>query len=114
MERGYGTSLINAFKVANAFQLTIYDIWVIPSENADQQTRARVEGGVRTVRELRLKQRWLLRDLSRISGVSKTTLARIEDGHVPSLRNAAQIAAAFGVSIYQLWELSTVETSDES
>jgi DNA-binding XRE family transcriptional regulator len=114
MERGYGTSLINAFKVANAFRLTVYDVWVIPGENADQQTTARLEAGVSTVRELRLKQRWLLRDLSRLSGVSKTTLARIEDGHAPSLRNAAQIAAAFGVSIYQLWEPSTVETSDRS
>jgi len=105
MERGYGSSLTNAFRIAKAFQATVYDVWVIPSGD-DRRAKARVENGVSTVRELRLERGWLLRDLSRLSGVSKTTLARIEEGRIPSLRNAAQIAAALGVSIYQIWGYS--------
>ena len=108
MERGYGASLTNAFKIAEAFQLTVYDVWGIPRGETHQPTKAHIESGVSTVRELRLKRGWLLRDLSRLSGVSKTTLARIEDGHSPSLQNAAQIAAALGVSLYQIWVHSTM------
>lgn len=100
MERGYGVSLRNAYKVAGAFQLTIYELWSIPSTGS---TGNASEIRPKTVRELRMQRHWRLRDLAEVSGVSKTTLTYIEAGHIPTLRNAVRIATALGVSVYQIW-----------
>lgn len=101
MEKGYGAKLANAFKVADAFQVTIYEMWHLPASSA--RKKARGPSGPASVRELRAKHGWRLEDLSRLCGVSKTTLAAIENGRVPTLKSAVQIAATFGVSLYQIW-----------
>lgn len=100
MERGYGVTLRNAFRMAGLFGVTIYDLWnfaparsVMPQPNRGQSS----------VRKLRLEHRWRLRDLAEISGVSKATLFHVEAGHTPTLENAVRIAAALGVSVYEIW-----------
>lgn len=109
MESGYGVALRNAFKVADAFRLTIYEVWDIPLREQPKPDARELAGN--GVRELRLKHGWRLRDLAEASGVSKTTLAEIERGHMPTLKNAVRIASAFGVSVYAIW---TAKQSDES
>jgi DNA-binding XRE family transcriptional regulator len=102
MERGDGTGLRNAYKVANAFGLTIYDLWDIPQHRTD-----RLETGSSTcfLRELRIKRKLRLNELARLSGIPTTTLFRIEKGHVPTLQIAVRLAATLGVSAYQIWRL---------
>lgn len=100
MERGYGVTLRNAFRVAKVFRVTVYDLWnFVPARAAV----ARRKQGPVSVRKLRLEHRWRLRDLAEISGVSKATLFHVEAGHTPTLENAVKIAAALGVSVYQIW-----------
>lgn len=91
MERGHGTTLRTAYKVASAFQLTIYEMWSIPPSGDAPDTHWK---DVSSVAELRLQRGWRLHDLSELSGVSKTTLFHIEKGHMPTLKNAVRIAAA--------------------
>ena len=109
MERGYGVSLRNAYKVAGAFQLTIYELWSIPPTGSAGNPG---EIGFKTVRELRIQRHWRLRDLAQVSGVSKATLTYIEGGHIPTLRNAIRIATALDVSVYQIWNPRSIVKSD--
>jgi len=104
MERGYGIALRNAFKVADAFGLTVYEVWDIRLRE-QARPHARTFPG-NAVRELRLNRGWGLKDLVKSSGVSKTTLSEIERGHTPTLKNAIRIASAFGVSVYAIWNAS--------
>jgi transcriptional regulator with XRE-family HTH domain len=101
LERGQGTTLTNAYKVASAFQLTIYELWRIPQSGAAIGLHRK---NLYSVRELRLQRSWRLHDLAELSGVSKTTLCQIEKGHMPSLKNAVRIAAALDLSVYQIWK----------
>jgi transcriptional regulator with XRE-family HTH domain len=108
MESGYGVTLRNAFKVAKAFQLTIYEVWDIPSRPHAKQNHQSGERAT-NMRRLRLQRGWRLHDLAKRSGVSKTTLAKIENGHSPTLKNAVRIAGAFGLSVYEIWSVGSDE-----
>ena len=101
MERGSGTSVMNAYKVAAAFQLTVYELWFIPPSGT---IPAPNEADVSSVTELRLKRGWGLRDLAELSRIPPSTLFAIEKGQIPKLENALRIAAALEVSVYQIWK----------
>lgn len=101
MERGSGTSVTNAYKVAAAFQLTVYELWSIPQ---NWPIPVPNEANRSSVTELRLKRGWRLRDLAELSRVPPTTLFGIEKGQIPKLETAVRIAAALGVSVYQIWK----------
>ena len=101
LERNQGTTLSNAYKVASAFQLTIYELWNIPQSGAATGLDRK---NLYWSGELRLQRSWRLHDLAELSGVSKTTLWQIEKGHVPSLKNAVKIADALELSVYQIWK----------
>lgn len=101
LERNQGTTLSNAYKVASAFQLTIYELWNIPQSGAAIGLNRK---NLYSVRELRLQRSWRLHDLAELSKVLKTTLWQIEKGHVPSLKNAVRIADALELSVYQIWK----------
>jgi len=100
MERGSGTSVTNAYKVAAAFQVTVYELWSFPPSGTIPVPN---EADVSSVTELRLKRGWRLRDLAELSRVPPTTLFGIEKGQIPKLENAVRIAAALDVSVYQIW-----------
>jgi transcriptional regulator with XRE-family HTH domain len=101
MERGYGATLRNAFKIASVFGATIYDLWSIPPSGSglepNEQTRL-------SVSELRQQRHWRLSDLAKLAGISKSTLFHIENGHTPTLGNAVKVAAALNVSVYHIWK----------
>jgi transcriptional regulator with XRE-family HTH domain len=101
MERGSGTALTNAYRVAAAFDLTVYELWSIPPSGIIPVPN---EADVSSVTELRLKRGWRLRDLAELSRIPTTTLFAIEKGQIPKLENAVKIAAALGVSVYQIWK----------
>lgn len=100
MERGRGTPLDNAYKVAMAFQVTVYELYPTDSAGTVSVVKA---GDVHSVRELRLKRNWALRELAEASGVSSTTLCHVEKGYIPKVDKALKIASALGVSVYQIW-----------
>lgn len=100
MERGRGTQLENAYKVATAFHVTVYELYPTLSTGDISVVKG---GEVHSVRELRLKRHWGLRDLAEASGVSSTTLCYVEKGYIPKVDKAIKIAAALGVSVYQIW-----------
>jgi transcriptional regulator with XRE-family HTH domain len=101
MERGSGTAVTNAYKVAGAFHLTVYELWSIPPSDAIPVPN---EADVSSLTELRLRRSWRLRDLAESSRIPTTTLFAIEKGQIPKLENAVRIAAALGVSVYQIWK----------
>jgi len=107
MEGGNGTTLRNALRIANAFQLSVYEIWetVAPSEAESQKGRG-ANAAALSVYELRAERGWRLYDLSNVSGVSMSTVASVEKGRLPTLNNALRIASAFGVSVHEIWSLS--------
>lgn len=86
--------------MAKVFGVTIYDLWnFVPARSVGAQRDQRPA----SLRKLRLERRWRLSDLAAVSGVSKATLFHVEAGHTPTLENAVKIAAALGVSVYQIW-----------
>jgi DNA-binding XRE family transcriptional regulator len=101
MEKGYGVTLRNAFKIAAIFGISIYDLWNIAPAGPSAGVFA---NDAISIRQLRRKQHWGLRELAKASGVSKTTLSIVESGHTPTLENAARIAAALNVSVYDIWK----------
>lgn len=101
MERGRGARLENAYKVAAAFQVTVYDLYPSLPTNAVPVTKGK---DVYSVLELRLKHNWTLRQLATASGVSVTALCSAEKGFPPKVDKAIKIAAALGVSVYQIWK----------
>jgi transcriptional regulator with XRE-family HTH domain len=105
MERGYGVTLRNAFRIAGAFGVTVYDLW---NFTLGGSAAARRSKDFVSVRQLRLEHQWRLSDLAKIAGVSKATLFGVETGHTPTLENAFRIAAALGVSVYEIWNPSSV------
>ena len=100
MEQGRGTKLDNAYKVATAFHITVYELY--PALSTDTISVVK-RGDVHSVRDLRLKRNWGLRELAEASGVSSTTLCYVEKGYVPKVDKAIKIAAALDVSVYQIW-----------
>lgn len=55
------------------------------------------------IRQLRHERKWSLRRLSELSGVPANTICRMESGIGATLRNALRIAAAFQLSVYEVW-----------
>lgn len=104
MERGYGVTLRNAFKIARAFGVTLYELWNVEAP----VSATRGQQGATSVRKLRLERGWHFGQFAKISGVSKATLFDVEGGHTPTLENAVRIANALGVSIYDIWRPSRV------
>jgi transcriptional regulator with XRE-family HTH domain len=104
MERGDAPGLVFAYKVADALQTTVYELWGIPPSGHEM-------GNAKTkqfsVREFRKNRGWPLDILSELSGVSKSTIFSVEEGHTPTLATAVRIAAALGLSVYQLWTADT-------
>jgi transcriptional regulator with XRE-family HTH domain len=105
MESGGGTTLRNALRIADAFQLSVYEIWetLSPSETQSKNNRRSANAVALIVQELRAQRGWRLYDVSSVSGVSITTVASVEKGHLPTLNNALRIAAALGVSVHEIW-----------
>lgn len=101
MEKGYGVTLRNAFTIAGIFGLSVYELWDIVPAGASAGMFVK---DVASIRRLRRRRRWGLHELARASGVSKTTLSIVESGHTPTLENAARIAAALNVSVYDIWK----------
>lgn len=102
IESGYGTALKNAYKIASVFQTTIYELWDIPPSGEVPVTPGKTKP--LSPAELRSQRGWALDDLSKLSGVSKTTLFHVEQGYTPALEIAVKIARAFGVSVYEIWK----------
>lgn len=101
MERMHGGRIDDAYKVAAAFQVTVYELYSIrPIANIPIATGAEVY----SVRELRLKRNLSLQDLAAASGVARSTIFAIEKGTIPSVDKAVKIAAALKVSVYQIWK----------
>jgi transcriptional regulator with XRE-family HTH domain len=101
IDRGDNPKLQNAYKVASAFQLTVYELWgIAPTGKSGQEA----ESKILSMRELREKRGWSFDRLRNLSSVKKNTLYRVENGQEPSLESAVRIAAAFGVSVYQMWK----------
>jgi len=105
MERGGGTTLRNALRIADAFQLSVYEVWESPSAS----NRRGANTAKFTVSELRAERGWRLYDISNVSGVSMSTVASVEKGRFPTLNNALRIAAALGVSVHEIWRLPVNE-----
>lgn len=101
MEKGYGVTLRNAFTMAAIFGASVYDLWDIVPAGV---SAVMFGNDAISIRKLRRKQHWGLRELAKASGVSKTTLSIVESGHTPTLENAANIAAALNVSVYDIWK----------
>jgi transcriptional regulator with XRE-family HTH domain len=107
MEKGYGVTLKNAYRIAQLFGVTVYDLWSIAPAGTPVGT---VIERVASLRSLRRSRHWGLAKLAKLSGVSKTTLSITESGHTPTLENAASIAAALGVSVYHIWKPKPLRT----
>lgn len=102
MENGYGVTMKNAFTIAQILGVTVYELWgIVPP---DTGAAGKAAQRATSVRKLRLGRGWGLDELAEKSGVSKSTLSVAESGHTPTLENAAKIAAALGVSVYQIWD----------
>jgi transcriptional regulator with XRE-family HTH domain len=54
---------------------------------------------------LRADRNWTLRKLSEVSGISINALWRIEKGGSPMLEKAFQLASAFQLTIYDVWDI---------
>jgi transcriptional regulator with XRE-family HTH domain len=104
LEAGRGAVLANAVKVAGAFQLSVYEVWDIPGPRVIPWVTPAQEKR-NNLRSLRLERQWTLDDLAQRSHVARSTIAQIERGQGPTLRNAVMIAAAFGVSVYEIWSI---------
>lgn len=106
LEKGRGPVLRNAVKVANAFGLTVYEVWNIPGPHIIPWVAPATERRNK-LRTLRLERGWTLDELAQRSHVSKSTIAQIERDRGPTLNNAVRIAAAFGLSVYDIWVIPT-------
>ena len=111
MERGDAPGLIFAYRVADALHTTVYELWSIPPSG---HTMGKAKREHFSVRELRKNRGWSLDILSELSGVSKSTLFSIEEGRTPTLKTGVRIAAALGVSVYQLWTADTAHGNTSS
>lgn len=101
MEQGLGARLQNAYKVAAALQVTVYDLYpILPPKSVP----AAEDGEQHSVLELRMKRNWPVRQLAKASGVALSTLSNVEKGFPPKVDKAIRIAAALGVSVYQIWK----------
>jgi DNA-binding XRE family transcriptional regulator len=103
MEKGSFPMLEKWFRLAKAFQLTIYDLWDVPAPLGCAPSYVALLPNTMKIRALRDAQGWHLADLSKLTGIPQSTLSQIERGGLPSLKNAVRIAAALGASVDELW-----------
>lgn len=92
----------DAYRVARAFGLTVYELWGIAPAGQPVST---TDAETLSLLELRNKCGWSLDTLRELSGVPISTLSRVERGQEPHLDSAFRIAAALSVSVYQVWQL---------
>lgn len=59
---------------------------------------------VNRIKALRLERAWSQETLAEISGLSSRTIQRIESGDQPSLETMSALAAAFEVTVSELYE----------
>lgn len=104
MNQGGRPKLKDAYRVARAFELTVYEVWGMPTTGHPVSTT-----GAETLPllERRGECGWSLDTLAELSGVPTTTISRIERGQEPHLDSAFRIAAVLGVSVYQVWQHET-------
>ena len=55
------------------------------------------------LRELRAEKRWTLRNAAQLMGVSMTVLFNAEQGVMPRVDHAVQIARAYETPVEELW-----------
>ena len=101
MERGDIPKLTQAYKLACAFDTTVYTLWNIP---LSKRAGRHAENKALTLRGIREEQGWSLGVFSQMSGIPESRLSAIERGKMPTLEMAFRLAHAFGVSVYQLWK----------
>lgn len=106
LEKGRGPTLSNAVKVAGAFGLTVYEVWNIPGPHIIPWLAPATEKANK-LRALRLERDWTLDEFAKRSRVSRSTIAQVERSKGPTLNNAVRLAAAFGVSVYDIWSFPT-------
>jgi transcriptional regulator with XRE-family HTH domain len=108
LENGRGTILLNAMKIAGAFDSTVYGVWDIPGPRIIPWVKPTDER-TNKLRSLRKERGWTLHELSVRSLVPRSTIAQVERGNGPNLINAIRIAAALGISVYDIWGTSVRE-----
>jgi DNA-binding XRE family transcriptional regulator len=104
LEQGRGAVLANAIKLADAFQLTVYELFDIPGPVIVPWLSRAVEK-TNQLRSLRVERGWTLDELAKRALVPRSTIAQIERGLGPSLNNGVRIAAALGVTVYDVWSI---------
>lgn len=102
LEKGRGPVLSNAVKIAGAFGLTVYEVWNIPGPHLIPWIPPATAKGNK-LRALRTERGWTLDELAKRCQVSRSTLAQVERHRGLTLYNAVRIAAAFGLSVYDIW-----------
>jgi transcriptional regulator with XRE-family HTH domain len=108
IEKGSLPMLDKAFRLARAFQLTIYDLWDIPVPATPAPPYISLLPDKLKIRAFRNARGWHLKDLARATAIPSSTLSEIERGANPNLKNAASIAITLGLSIHDLWVTSPV------
>lgn len=108
LEHGMSPVLANAMKVASVFGLTIYEVWNIPGPHIIPWVAPGTEKRNK-LRILRTERCWTLDELAKRCGIPRSTIAQIERDTGPTLTNAVLIAAAFGVSVYDIWSIPKKE-----
>jgi len=109
MNQGGRPKLKDAYRVACAFDLTVYELCGIP---ATGHALSNPEAEPLSLRELRDKHGWSLDTLAQLSGVPITTISRIERGQEPHLDSAFRIATALDMSVYRVWALVDTRKSN--
>lgn len=100
MERGDVPKLADAYKVACAFDTTVYELWSVPVSN---QVVRHAGTKALTLRELREERGWSQVEFSQMCGIDEFWISLFERGKMPTLEMAFRLAHVFGVSVYQLW-----------
>jgi transcriptional regulator with XRE-family HTH domain len=62
------------------------------------------------IRHVRRERKWSLRRLSEISRIPINALWRMEKGGLPMLDRAFQLASAFQITIYEVWNIPDRDT----
>jgi transcriptional regulator with XRE-family HTH domain len=60
---------------------------------------------VSQVRSFRKQRKWTLKKLSKMSGVSISSIWHMEAGNSPKLANAYKVARALEATVYKLWNV---------
>lgn len=58
----------------------------------------------KTIAKLRKKKGWTQKELAKVTGLSRSRVAAIEEGDHPRIKTVAIIAEALGVEIREIYE----------